>query len=427
MTGLLSSKIQFSPFSPVVCEKMADNKLYEILGVTRNASDSEIKRSYHKLAKEFHPDKNPAAGDKFKEISYAYEVLSDPKKRQTYDKYGLKGLQEGGQGAGFRPDDFFGHIFGDIFGRQMGGGSGGRRRAVGEDTIHPLKVSLEDMYMGKTAKLQLSKNVICAACKGIGGKPGAVVSCKDCHGQGMKVSYQQVGPNMTQQFQTLCPTCQGLGETINDKDKCPKCKGKKVTNEIKILEVHVEKGMREHQKIFFRGEGDQQPDTQPGDVIIVLQQKQHEVFQRTGDDLLMKHEITLTEALCGFEFVVKHLDSRDLLIRHNPGEVIKPGDLKGIQGEGMPTYKNPFEKGNLYIKFDVVFPENNFASEEQMKQIESILPPRPAFVMPTGEDVEEVNLMEYTASERGQGREEAYASDDDEHMHAGPGVQCAHQ
>ncbi|KAL0849078.1 hypothetical protein ABMA28_013440 [Loxostege sticticalis] len=404
---------------------MADNKLYEILGVPRSASESEIKRSYHKLAKEFHPDKNPAAGDKFKEISYAYEVLSDPKKRTTYDKYGLKGLQEGGGQGGFQPDDIFGQFFGDIFG--MGGGSRGRGPARGEDTIHTLKVTLEDMYVGKTAKLQLSKNVICGPCKGVGGKPGSVVSCKDCHGQGIKVSYQQIAPHMTRQYQTRCPTCHGQGETINEKDKCPKCKGKKVLNETKILEVHIEKGMRENQKIFFRGEGDQQPDTQPGDVIIVLQQKPHEVFQRTGDDLIIKHEISLTEALCGFEFVVKHLDGRDLLVRHSPGEVIKPGDLKGIQGEGMPQFKNPFEKGNLYIKFDVVFPENNFATEEQLKQIETILPPRPAFVMPTGEDVEEVNLMEYTASERGRGREEAYASDDDEHMHAGPGVQCAHQ
>ncbi|CAG9567028.1 unnamed protein product [Danaus chrysippus] len=150
-------------------------------------------------------------------------------------------------------------------------------------------------------------------------------------------------------------------------------------------------------------------------------------FKRTGDDLLMVREITLTEALCGFEFVVKHLDGRDLLVRHLPGEVIKPGDLKGIQGEGMPQHKNPFEKGNLYIKFDVTFPENHFANEEQLKKIESILPPRPAFVMPTGDDVEEVNMMEYTASEKSRSREEAYASDDEEHVHAGPGVQCAHQ
>lgn len=378
------------------------------------------------MAKEFHPDKNPAAGDRFKEISYAYEVLSDPKKRQIYDKYGLKGLQEGAQGGNFAPDDLLGHIFGDFFG--MGGSGRGRGPARGEDTAHPLKVTLEDMYVGKTTKLQLSKNVICAGCKGLGGKPGAVVVCKDCHGQGIKVSYQQIAPQMTRQLQSRCPTCHGQGEIINEKDKCTKCKGKKVLNECKILEVHVEKGMRDNQRIFFRGEGDQQPDTQPGDVIIVVQQKPHEVFQRNGDDLHMKHEITLTEALCGFEFVVKHLDGRDLLIKHNAGEVIKPGDTKGIQGEGMPQYKNPFEKGNLYIKFDVVFPQNNFASEENLKNLEHILPPRPAFVMPTGDDVEEVNLMDFTAPAGGKGgREEAYASDDEEHMHAGPGVQCAHQ
>ncbi|CAK1549797.1 unnamed protein product [Leptosia nina] len=402
---------------------MADNKLYEILSVSRNASDTEIKRNYHKLAKEFHPDVNPNAGDRFKEISYAYDVLSDSKKRQTYDRYGLKGLQEGGHGGGAAHDDLFRQFFGDIFG--MGGGRS-RGRARGEDTIHTLKVSLEDMYVGKTAKLQLSKNVICGDCKGIGGKSGAVVSCRDCHGQGLKVSFQQIAPNMTRQFQTRCPTCQGQGETINDKDKCPKCKGKKVLNETKILEVHVEKGMREDQKIFFRGEGDQAPDMEPGDVIIVLQEKPHDVFQRTGDDLYMKCQISVTEALCGFTSVVEHLDGRDLLVRHTGG-VIKPGDIKGIKGEGMPQHKNPFEKGNLYMKFEVNFPENNFATEEQLKQIEALLPPRPAFVMPTGEDVEEVNLMDYTPSERNRGREEAYASDDEEHMHSGPGVQCAHQ
>ncbi|VVD05832.1 dnaJ homolog subfamily A member 2-like [Leptidea sinapis] len=403
---------------------MADSKLYEILGVSRTASDSEIKRNYHKLAKEYHPDKNPAAGDRFKEISYAYEILSDPKKRQTYDKYGLKGLQEGGQG-GCPPDDLFGKFF-DIFG--MGGGRP-RGRARGEDTIHRLDVSLEDLYLGKTTKLQLSKNVICSHCNGVGGKLGAVVPCRDCQGRGIKITYQRFGPNMTRQLQSQCMTCQGLGETISEKDKCTKCKGKKVVNETKILEVHVEKGMAEFQRIYFRGEGDQLPNTEPGDVIIVLDVKEHEVFQRSpNDDLLIKKEITLTEALCGFQFVLKHLDGRDLLIKHGPGEIIRPGDLKGVRGEGMPHYKNPFEKGNLYVKFDIKFPDNNFATEEQMLQIQSILPPRPDFVMPTGEDVEEVNLMDYVPNERSsRGRQEVYAGDEDEHMHEGPGVECAHQ
>lgn len=159
-------------------------------------------QQYRKLAKEFHPDKNPEAGDKFKEISYAYEVLSDPKKRQTYDKYGLKGMQEGAQ-DGFPGDDLFSHLFGGgLFGGFGGFGGGSRRRQRGEDTIHPLKVTLEDLYNGKTAKLQLSKNIICAACEGRGGKVGAVQTCKTCKGSGLKVTYRQLGPGMTQQLQS---------------------------------------------------------------------------------------------------------------------------------------------------------------------------------------------------------------------------------
>lgn len=405
---------------------MEDNTLYEVLGVSRSASDSEIKRNYHKLAKEYHPDKNPAAGDRFKEISYAYEVLSDQKKRQTYDRFGIKGLQEGGQGGGFSSEDIFGHFFGDILGM---GGRRGRGRTQGDDTVHTLKVSLEDLYVGKKSALQLSKNVICEACKGIGGKPGASVTCKDCHGQGVTISFHQLGLNMTRKLQTRCSTCLGQGTCLSDKNKCPKCKGKKVLNQTKILEVHIDKGMKNNQKIYFRGEGDQQPDIQPGDVIIVLQQKPHDVFQRNDDNLFMKREVTLTEALCGFEFVINHLDGRALLIKQPPGSVIRPGQLRGVQGEGMPHYKNPFEKGNLYITFDVVFPDSHFATEDQIKQLENILSPRPAFVMPTGDLVEEVNLMEYTANKSYQGREEAYNADEDEHeMHGHiPGVECAHQ
>nr|CAI5864130.1 unnamed protein product [Callosobruchus analis] len=230
---------------------MADDRLYEILGVSRNASDNEIKKQYRKLAKEFHPDKNPEAGDKFKEISYAYEVLSDPKQRATYDKFGLKGLQEGAH-DGFSgqntllSDDLFSQFFGG------GGGSGMRRRQRGEDTVHPLKVTLENMYNGKTAKLQLSKNVICATCQGKGSKSGQCEKCSGCNGCGLKVTYRQIAPGMVQQTQSRCSECQGKGEIIKEKDRCQTCNGKKVCNETKILEVHVDKGMKENQKILFR-------------------------------------------------------------------------------------------------------------------------------------------------------------------------------
>lgn len=410
---------------------MADTKLYDLLGVSRRSTDAEIKKAYRKLAKEYHPDKNPEQGEKFKEISFAYEVLSDPRKREIYDQHGLKGIQGGAQEGGLCAEDLFSHIFGgSLFGGMgMGMGSGRRRKQRGEDTIHPLKVSLEDMYNGKTAKLQLSKNVICKSCDGQGGKPGAMQTCRGCRGRGIKVTLRQLGPGMIQQMQSDCTDCNGEGEIVNERDRCKLCKGKKVINETKILEVHVDKGMREGEKIFFRGEGDQQPSVEAGDVIIILQQKPHEKFQREGNDLFMTHSVNLTEALCGFNIVIKHLDGRDIVMNHPPGEVIEPGNVKGVVGEGMPMYRNPFEKGNLYIKFEVQFPENHFIDEESLKELERLLPERVPFQMPIGEHVEEVDLHDYdpsTASSSGGGRSEAYDSDDEEH-HRGPGVQCAHQ
>ncbi|KAG5889608.1 hypothetical protein JTB14_024029 [Gonioctena quinquepunctata] len=233
---------------------------------------------------------------------------------------------------------------------------------------------------------------------------------------------------MAQQTQVRCPECQGECEIIKEKDRCTACRGKKVCNETKILEVHVDKGMKENQKIFFRGEGDQQPDVEPGDVVIILQQKAHEKFERNGDDLHIKQSISLTEALCGFSFILRHLDGRDILIKQPAGNVVKPGDVKAIIGEGMPCYKNPFEKGNLYIAFDIKFPENHFTSEVNLNSLETLLPPRPAFTMPQGENVEEVDLMDFDPNDRSShsGRGEAYASDDEDQMH-GPGIQCAHQ
>lgn len=418
---------------------MADNKLYEILGVSRNANDTELKKAYRKLAKEFHPDKNPDAGDKFKEINFAYDVLSNPDKRELYDRHGLEALKEGGGGGGgFGGAGMFEDLFGGFFGMPGMGGMGGmggmhgRGRRRGEDTHHPLKVSLEDLYNGKTAKLQLSKTVVCKKCNGIGGKSGANQRCKSCNGRGIKVQLRQLGPGMVQQLQSVCNDCHGEGEVIREKDKCGDCNGKKVCSETKILEVHVDKGMRDGQRIPFRGEGDQQPGVEPGDVIIVLQQKEHEVFTRKGEDLIMEHSLSLSEALCSFKFTLKHLDGRDLVIQSIPGEVIEPGKLKMVSEEGMPRYRNPFEKGNLYINFNITFPQNNFASEEQLRELESLLPPRPRVEIPTGEDVEEVNLVDFDSS-RGFGgpsssRNEAYAEDDDDEGHGGnPRMKCAQQ
>nr|AAX46634.1 DnaJ subfamily A member 2 [Bos taurus] len=197
---------------------VADTKLYDILGVPPGASENELKKAYRKLAKEYHPDKNPNAGDKFKEISFAYEVLSNPEKRELYDRYGEQGLREGSGGGGGM-DDIFSHIFGGGLFSFMGNQSrsrNGRRR--GEDMMHPLKVSLEDLYNGKTTKLQLSKNVLCSACSGQGGKSGAVQKCSACRGRGVRIMIRQLAPGMVQQMQSVCSDCNGEGEVINEKD-----------------------------------------------------------------------------------------------------------------------------------------------------------------------------------------------------------------
>lgn len=319
-------------------------------------------------------------------------------------------------------EDIFSHFFGGgLFG---GGGFGGHRKPrKGQDMLHRLKVSLEDLYNGKTSKLQLSKNVICQSCKGRGGKAGAVQPCRVCHGRGVKVTVRQIGPGMVQQMQSHCTDCDGEGESISEKDKCKNCKGKKVIKESKILEVNVDPGMKEGQKIPFRGEGDQQPGLEPGDILIVLVEKEHDTFKRNGNNLIFKKTIGLTEALCGFQFTLKQLDGRELLVTHPPGNVIHPGSIKVVEGEGMPIYRDYSAKGDLIIHFDVQFPENYFKPAETLMQLETILPPRDEAEI--SKDAVHIHLQEFEGTKAG-GRQ-AYEEDDDDHHGAGPQMQCAHQ
>ena len=183
---------------------------------------------------------------------------------------------------------------------------------------------------------------------------------------------RQLGPGMVQQIQQACSDCNGEGEIIKEKDRCKQCNGKKVEQTRKVLEVHIDKGMKNGQRITFSGEGDQVPDITPGDVVIILEEKPHPIFKRRDRDLIMDQKIPLVTALTGGSFIVTQLDDRKLKITINPGEVIKPGDVKTIMGEGMPTYKNPFEKGNLYINFTIDFPENNWISAEKLVELRKV-------------------------------------------------------
>mmetsp|Transcript_273 Transcript_273/g.372 ORF Transcript_273/g.372 Transcript_273/m.372 type:complete len:414 (-) Transcript_273:30-1271(-) len=410
-----------------------ETEFYDRLELTPDANNDQIKKAYRKLAVKYHPDKNPGndtAAEKFKEISEAYEVLSDENKRAMYDKYGKDALREGGMG-GHSAEDIFSSFFGGPFSSFFGGMGGNRGPKKGDDIVHEIGVSLEDLYNGKTTKLAVTRNVLCAKCDGKGTKSGASVGkCKTCEGRGIRLIVKQLGPGMIQQMQTVCRDCDGKGETIKDSDRCGECAGKKVVKEKKILQVHIDKGMRHGQKIVFAGEADEAPGVEPGDIIFVLSEKKHETFKRNGNDLILEYTIPLIEALTGCQFLVKHLDNRELLVKTEKTEVVEPGEVRVVQNEGMPIYKQPFQKGNLYIKFNIEFPKPGYIRPESIAALEKILPPRRA-APKTTDDTEVCNATRVTVQEqqnrdrerRQQQRQEAY--DDDEPQ--GQRVQCAQQ
>ncbi|KAG9049420.1 Type I HSP40 co-chaperone [Tulasnella sp. UAMH 9824] len=405
-----------------------ETKFYDLLGVPPTANDADLKKAFRKQALQHHPDKG-GDPDKFKDISRAYEVLSEQRTRDAYDRFGEAGLEGGGpgMGGGMDPQDLFSHLFGG--GGPFGGGSpfgGGRPSGPrkGKDLVHRVHVTLEDLYKGKTTKLALTKHVICGKCSGRGGKEGAVKKCQTCNGRGVRIVMRQLGP-MIQQMQQPCNDCDGLGEQIDPKGRCKQCNGKKVVSEKKFLEVHIDKGMKGGQTINFPGESDQAPDTVPGDVVIVVEEKQHPRFRREGNDLWYDAEIDLLTALGGGQIAIQHLDDRALLINIVPGEVIKHGALKVVRGQGMPSQRH-HEMGDLFIRINVKFPDS--IDPAAVEYLEKALPPRtPAQTFGANIMVEEVDMSDLDAKQQSRAKKQDGEEMDDDEEGGEPRVQCAQQ
>ncbi|KAK0731606.1 mitochondrial targeting protein [Lasiosphaeris hirsuta] len=409
-----------------------ETKYYDILGVAPTATEQELKKAYKVGALKYHPDKNahnPAAEEKFKEVSHAYEILSDPQKRQLYDQYGEAGLEGGAGGGGMAAEDLFAQFFGG--GGSFGGGLGGmfsgmnhqRGPQKAKTIFHTHNVSLEDIYRGKVSKLALQRSIICPKCEGRGGKEGSVRRCNTCDGHGMKTMMRQMGP-MIQRFQTVCPDCNGEGEIFKDKDRCKQCMGKKTVVDRKVLHVHVDRGVKSGTKVEFRGEGDQAPGIIAGDVVFQIEQKPHPRFTRRDDDLLYHAEVELVTALAGGTIFVEHLDERWLAVEILPGEAIAPNAVKMIRGQGMPSYRH-HDFGNMYIQFTVKFPEKNWTQDpEAFEALRKILPPSSLAIVPPNENMTEpADLEDVDGGSKGFGSD---AMDEDEDAQP-ERVQCASQ
>jgi DnaJ family protein A protein 2 len=340
--------------------KANTTKYYDILGVEKKASQEQIRQAYRKLAAKNHPDRG-GDPEKFKEILTAYETLSDQEKRAIYDQYGEEGLKEGGMGGGFDPFD--------MFGGGMGGGYKQQKRKVKSRLIQ-LKITLEEAYNGGKKKCDFQRKRTCKKCSGSGSaNPAATQKCTGCNGKGIRLVTQRMG-NMLLQSQTTCPDCQGEGTII--KEKCKECKGEKIATETKTLEIELDKGVPDGHRYKFPEEGDMIPDVEAGDIFVEVFIEKHKQFIRKGADLIYKAQITLLQALTGFKFIITHLDGRKVLVKNKDGEIIKPGQFKTIKEIGMPFFEKNYAFGNLYIDFEIIFPEK--FNDQQMKDLFSVLP-----------------------------------------------------
>ncbi len=336
-------------------QRVSKRDYYEILGVTRQCNEAELKAAFRKLAMQHHPDRNPGDAEcehKFKELNEAYDVLKDGDKRAAYDRFGHAAFAQGGGGHGFGADfaSTFSDIFEDLFG--MGGRRGGRGsgRERGSDLRYNMQIGLEEAYAGKAAQIRIPTSVTCEVCSGSGAKAGTRPKvCATCAGAG-KIRHAQG-------FFTLertCPACQGRGQVIDD--PCASCAGAgRVTRE-RTLSVNIPAGVEDGTRIRLAGEGEAGlRGGPPGDLYIFLSLSPHQFFQRDGADLHCRVPISMATAALGGEFEVPAIDGGKARVKVPGGT--QTGQRFRLTAKGMPVLRSK-QTGDMYVQVAVETPQN---------------------------------------------------------------------
>ncbi len=361
---------------------MAESKrdYYEVLGVTKNASDEEIKKAYRVLAKKYHPDLNPGnkeAEEKFKEASEAYAILSDADKRRKYDQFGHAAFENGGgagaSGYGFSDmgDIFsnFGDIFGDLFG---GFGFGGGRRSSdanapqkGSNIRLAVNISFEEAVFGTKKEVTFNGHETCPECNGTGAKKGSSPeTCPQCKGKGQVVFQRQSLFGLTQSVQ-VCPQCRGKGKII--KDKCPNCYGEGFISKKRTIEVSIPAGIDDGQAVRLSGQGEPGTNGGPrGDILVEVRVKDSPVFQRDGMDLYANVPLPFTKAALGGDIRITTVDG-DVMYTVSPGT--QTDTRVRFRGKGVPSIRNSATRGDFYVTFVVQVPSK--LTKEQKELLEA--------------------------------------------------------
>ena len=349
---------------------MADKRdYYEVLGVQRGASDDELKKAFRKEAKKYHPDLHPgdkAAEEKFKEINEAYEVLSNPEKRQRYDQFSHAGVDPNyGAGSGAYSGGFgdFGDIFSDLFGGGFGFGGGGRRNGPkrGNDVRQVVNVTFEEAAFGCKKKINVTKMESCHTCSGTGAKPGTnPETCQHCHGTGQIQTQQRTILGYVTNV-TTCPNCHGTGKII--KDPCKDCRGTGKVRNTKTIEIDIPAGIDDGQTMQLSGQGEPgDRGGMNGDLLITIRVRRHAMFERVDNDVYLNMPISFVQAALGATLTVPTLDGA---VEYDIPEGTQSGTRFRLRGKGIPYIRGK-GRGDQYVTVTVEVPKNLSSKQKEL-------------------------------------------------------------